>query len=243
MGAKRARSRLAWAVGIGLALGGYGIAACSGDDTLPARPNPNNSSSGGLDATVGEGGDQDVTPVSPEACNRAGGFTAVQGITADILTAAKADCRISAEFTAPESGIAHVQQCLEKQMGFFFGCTGITYDGTKDSAGKPCRGMQAAHQNLGLRIADFKAFIDDTNAVLKAHNVSDADRQVVLASMNGTQQSIVQKAGLGNANCSCANLTLPDGGYCGIPDAGLDAGDGGLDGGGDAVADAPADGG
>src|SRR5262249_38770621 len=110
MGAKRARSRLAWAVGIGLVLGAYGIAACDRDDTLPARPNPNSSGGGGTDATVGEGGDQDVAPVSPEACNRAGGFTAVQAITTDILTAVKADCRISADFTAPESGVAHVQQ-------------------------------------------------------------------------------------------------------------------------------------
>jgi hypothetical protein len=228
MGAKRAR-RVAWAVGIGAALGAYGLVACEGDDTNPARPNPNSSSSGGTDATTSEGGDQDTGTVDPALCSRYGGFTGVQQITADILTAVKADCRISAEFAAPQSGISHVQQCLEKQMGTFFGCPGIVYD--KDTAGKTCRSMAEAHKGLGLRQADFTAFISDTNGVLKAHSLSDSDRTAILAAINGTQASIVQKGGLGNSNCSCANLTLPDGGYCGIPDAGIDTGVDGGDGG------------
>jgi hypothetical protein len=232
MGAKRARARIAWAVGIGAVLSAYGLAACAGDDTNPPRANSSSGSSGGTDATTTEGGDQDTGTVDPQVCARYGGYTGVTTIADDILTAVKADCRIGANITALPNAGAHLRQCFEKQLGTLFGCPGVVYDQATD--GKPCRSMADAHKDLNLRLADFNAFISDTNAVLKTHNLSDSDRQAIVAAMNGTQTAIVpQNRGLGDVNCTCPNMEF-DGGYCGIPDAGLDGGK-------DGATDAPPD--
>jgi hypothetical protein len=242
MRAKSAR----WAIVLGAALGALAlVAACSsGDDTVAGKVNP--AGPGGQDATTTDSpADLPDTLLPPGAplCNKyPNGPQLVTKITADLLTAVSADCRIDAYFVAPKSGAAHLSQCLEKQIGNYFQCPGVVYD--TDLAGKPCRSMLEAHKNLAapLRSADFDAFIQDFITVMKANGISTADISAVLPTFQGTKTAIVENPrGIGNSQCTCPNDITPDGGYCGA-DAGIDANDAG-DGGTDGAADAANDGG
>ncbi len=221
-----------WAMLAGLALGFAGLAACEGDDTTPSKVPQGQGAGGGggADATTGDGSanyDSSV-PLGAPLCAKYGADIATK-VTASLMTKAGADCRISAHFATPSQGTPHLQQCLQKQLGTFFQCDGATYD--KDNAGKNCRTMAQAHQNLNLRNADFDAFIQDSIAAMRENGIADKDIQDVLPTFLGTKTAIVKvQLGIGNSQCTCQDLKGPDGGYCGT-DAGIDAGEGGLDGG------------
>jgi hypothetical protein len=224
-----------------------GIASCSGDDNLnPSNPRPDAS------ATVDGGGDDGATtgetstlPPGTPLCAKYGGYSQVQKIADQLLPALKNDCLISAYFTAPTFPTQHFNDCLEKQYGEqLFQCPGVKYD--TDTAGKPCLDMQKAHENMTLREADFVAFRADMIDNFKAAGISlDDIASVLVPTINGFQASIVpNQQRRGNSNCSCANDIAPDGGYCGIPEAGIiDAADGGDSGGDTGTTTDAADGG
>lgn len=234
-----------WAIVLGAALGGIGlmVACTGGDDTVAGKTNPNNPQEG-QDATTADGPadlpDTLLPPGAPLCTKYPNGTALVAKITSDLVNSVGADCRISAHFVSPTLGAAHLSQCLQTQIGAYFQCPGVTYDGSKDSAGKTCRSMADAHKNMNLRTADFDAFIADLVAVFKANGISNDDISLVLPTFTGTKSSIVlNQKGIGNSMCTCANNIGPDGKYCGT-DAGTDASDGG-DGG--TIPDASDDGG
>jgi hypothetical protein len=172
--------------------------------------------------------DTGVLPGTP-LCGKYGGYAAVQKIADQLLPTLQADCTISAYFTSPNFPTQHFTDCLEKQYGQqLFQCPGVVYD--TDTAGKTCLDMQKAHEGMTLRTDDFVAFRGDMIANFKAAGISlDDIASVLVPTINGFQGSIVlngQRSG--NSKCSCTNDIAPDGGYCGLPDAGIvDGGDGG----------------
>jgi hypothetical protein len=238
--------RARWAIVFGAAAAATGLmlACTGGDDTVAGKVNPAGPTD--QDATTGtDAPDQPDTLAPPGAplCNKyPNGPALVAKITSDLLNTVGSDCRISAYFVAPKSGAAHLSQCLESQIATFFQCPGAAY--TTDQAGNACRTMADAHKGMGLRSADFDAFIADLVTVFKANGISVADINAVKPTFTGTESAIVPNLkGLGNSQCTCPNDIAPDGGYCGL-DAGIliDAGDAG-DAGDTGVADAPDDGG
>jgi hypothetical protein len=219
--------RARWAIVFGMAaMVLAGVQACTaGDDTLlPANPREggagDESTTGGGDGTANLP-DTAVPPGAP-LCSTYGADIATR-VTNDLLTAVGQDCRISAYFTALQDP-SHLHQCLEKQIGTFFQCPGVTY--TSDDPQKPCRSMGDAHKGLGLRNADFQAFIDDTVAVMRKDGISDKDITAVLPTFVGTKTAIVQSKGIGDEKCTCPDM-IYDGGYCGTDAGIIDAGDGG----------------
>jgi hypothetical protein len=233
-----------WTVIVALAAGGVVAAACNaGDDTLPGNPYDGGaSSSGGGDGTVDGLAEPDtLLPPGAPLCAKYGADIA--GKVANTLIAnVSADCRISAYFAGLQDG-THFADCLTKQIGTFFQCPGVVYD--KDSQGKACRSMLDAHKNVNpqIRNADFSAFVEDAIAAMRANGIADPDITAVSPTFVGTKTSVVQNIkGIGDGNCTCPNLTLPDGGYCGT-DAGIDASEAGLEGGPEGGSDASDSGG
>ena len=239
--------RAGWAIVFGAAVAATGLmlACSSNDETVAGKVNPAGPSSD-QDATTGDAALQPDTLLPPGAplCTKyPNGPALVAKITADLLDSLNADCRVSAYFSAPKSGAAHLSQCLQSQISTFFQCPGATY--SVDQAGKTCRTMGDAHKGMNLRSADFDAFITNLVAVLKKNGISSDDITAVLPTFTGTKVAIVPNPkGLGNSMCSCPNDITPDGGYCGL-DAGIDAGDAGDggDGGDSGATDASDDGG
>jgi hypothetical protein len=233
--------RTRWVGGAAAALAccGVAIAACSGDDN-GVTPQYTYDSGSPQDSTVSDGPVADTSMVLA-VCNNYGGYTGVSTFATHIISAVGADCRLSAHFT-DQTAVAHINECFQKQLGYFMGCAGITYDGSKDSAGNACRSMADAHNNLNLRQADFDAFIADMIASLSADKVAKPDITSIISVFLGYQAAIVQKNGLGNSDCTCANGSYDGGeaGSCYAPDAGSDsdasdseAGEGGGEGGDD----------
>jgi hypothetical protein len=232
--------RTGWAIVFGAAVAATGLmlACSSSEDTVAGKTNPTGPG-GDQDATTGsDAQDQPDTLLPPGAplCTKyPNGPALVAKVTSDLLDALNADCRVSAYFIAPKSGAAHVSQCLQSQISTFFQCPGATY-GT-DQAGKVCRSMADAHKGMGLRSADFDAFIANLIAVLKKNGIANDDITAILPTFTGTKAAIVPNPkGLGNSQCTCPNDIAPDGGYCGL-DAGIDASDAG-DAGDTGIADA-----
>lgn len=204
------------------------VAACSGGDENPATPR--------ADSGVGGGGDTDAvatgtgTTPMPGApiCGKYGGAAGVASIAAGILTAARADCRISGGFSMlnPEN-TQHLNECFALQMQSFFQCDGVTYVGgtTKDSKGNACRSMTDAHRNLNLRKADFIAFQQITLSELAKANLATEDQTSINSAILGTQGGVVQtnQQPTQYEYCACPNGQYNDASCTVVIDAGTDA--------------------
>ena len=199
-------------------------AACdSGDDTVQ----PLSRKDAGGDATTNiDGSAVDGAVNTSSYCYKLGGFPKVQGISAAVLKAVSADCRIGAYFT----GLAltdqtHFTDCFAKQLGELLGCDGIVYAGSSDSLQATCRPLAEAHQAVNPQItdADFDAFVADVVAVMKQQGVSTTDLGTIGPLLNGTRPAVSQ------TNDTTLQQSTCDAGPIDAGDAGTDAGDAGAD--------------
>jgi hemoglobin len=95
------------------------------------------------------------------------GAAGIDGVVDQFVQRLASDCAINQFFTAlPASGLTHVVDCLKIQVKELFGCPGVAYAGSKDSAGMTCRDMKSSHVGLGISDADYDALIADLVAVL-----------------------------------------------------------------------------
>jgi hypothetical protein len=123
------------------------------------------------------------------------------GGAANIATAIKdrvipeiaGDCRINTFFTSlTQAGLTHVVECLSIQAQELFSCPGVTYAGSRDSAGVACRSMVDAHANLTISKGDFDALIEDVVAGLAAAGVAQADIAAAAPALLGMKGAIVR---------------------------------------------------
>jgi hypothetical protein len=203
-------------------LGVFGAAlvvasACdSGDDTVQplAKKDAGSSSSSG-DAASTDG----ATVNTDTICYRLGGYTKVQAISAAVLKAVSADCRIGAYFTGlAVTDQTHFTDCFGRQLGELLGCDGITYAGSSDSLQVACRTLAEAHQAVDPQItdADFDAFVADAVAEMRRQGASTSDLGTIGPILNGTRHDVSQTndTTLGQSTCDA-----------GPTDAGSDAQD------------------
>jgi len=216
-------------LGLGAVLTVWGVvAACSGGDENPATARPDSGVGGGNTDAVATGTGTGPMPGAP-ICGKYGNAAGVATIADNILTAAKADCRISSGFAVGDS--QHLKECFEIQMQAFFQCDGVTYVAgtTKDSKGNNCRSMTDAHRNLNLRKADFIAFQQIALGELAKANLSTDDQTAINSAILGTQTGVVQtnQQPTQYEYCSCPNGLYNDASCTVYIDGGLDASDSG----------------
>jgi len=205
-------------------------------------------------------GDPTTTPAGTDGldsglqglCGRVGGPAAVHAVTADAVQRLAADCRIGGFFANLDAkSKAHLTDCMEIYLDEAFTCPGVTYAGSKDSAGAACRDMSTAHRDRGISKDDQQAFLDAFVAALNATGKLVAtDVGNVVTKLND-ERGVYDGNKTGDTKCTCSPATncaaVPpppppppqDGG---IKDAGKDTGTGGGDAGTDGgITDAATD--
>jgi hypothetical protein len=222
---------------LGLALGA-GQGACSDDDdnttdtatdttdTVDATDTNTADSNDASDTTAG---DTD-TVVAATPCSRAGGAAAVYGavynkanpVDANTLVGAfAADCKINAFFTSlTPTALNHVGECLATQVQELFGCEGITYAGSKDSAGVACRDMKTTHAGLNISKGDFDALIGDVvtfvTPLKDAGVLTEAEFNAAAGVLLGLQSDIVEKPEVTTPTKKSCNACDRAGGAAGV---------------------------
>jgi hypothetical protein len=190
--------------------------ACKIEDE---NPGISRSRDGGTSTTQDATGSEAAPSIV--ACGPLGGPAAVRTIGDGILARVRADCRLSAAFNNVGDE-THLKDCFANQVQVLAQCPGAVYPGT-DSNGGGCRDLVETHQNLGLRAADYTAFVEDTQAELRSRGASDDVIRSMLSAMLGTRTAIVQDEGPYNAYCTCPDSKF-DGGLCAAPTNVVDAG-------------------
>ena|GEM_PF-952469 len=163
----------------------------------------------------------DVTPevIAATPCSRAGGSAAVSGAVYDKTNAVNpatlvgkfaADCKINSFFTAlTPTALNHVGECLAIQVQELFACEGVTYAGSKDSAGVACRDMKTTHTGLGISKGDFDALIGDVVAFVtplkEAGVLTDAEFNAAAGALLGLQGDIVEEAQVATTTQAACN--------------------------------------
>jgi hemoglobin len=191
------------------ALGMSALAAC-GDDEDQANTTSTSGSPGATSgntttssasqaASSGAGGAQSL-------CEKYGGAESVATVVStNIIGTIAQDCRINAFFTSLSAqGLQHVTECLTIQVQQLFGCEGITYMGSMDSNGSPCRDMQTTHAGLGISKGDFDALIEDAAAGLTDAGVEMDDIAAAAPALLAMEGDIVEAPG----------NTMPSQGMC-----------------------------
>lgn len=131
-------------------------------------------------------------------CAKYGGAANIATVVqTNVIGEIAADCRINTFFTSlSENEFTRVNDCLTIQVQELFGCSGITYEGSKDSNGKVCRSMVDAHRGLLISDGDFMALIEDVVAGLQDAGVAQADIDAAAPALLGMQADIVEKDGV-----------------------------------------------
>jgi hypothetical protein len=219
-------------LGLGAVLTVWGVvAACSGGDENPATPRADSGVGGGNTDAVATGTGTTPLPGAP-ICGKYGNAAGVASLADKILTAVKADCRLSGAFTTLNAGDnQHLTECFEIQMQSFFQCDGVTYVAgtTKDSKGNNCRSMTDAHRNMNLRKADFIAFQQIALGELGKANLSMDDQTAINSAILGTQTGVVQtnQQPTQYQYCACPDGLYNDASCTVYIDGGTDASDSG----------------
>ncbi len=206
--------------------------ACTVEEENPAVPrrDAGTGTDSGTSTNTTEGG-----PTGAPLCGKYGGFEQVKAMAGGILDRAQADCRIGAPFAGlPAESTQHLRECFEIQMGGAFQCPGVAYvaNTTTDSAKRKCRDMTTAHVGLGLRNADFNAFLESVTVELSARGMTQDDIRAIAPVFEGTRTGVVRVADQPDKNtfCTCAG-GLYNGEPCvvdsGVQDAGEDVEDAG----------------
>ena len=195
--------------------------ACSSEDENPGTTR--NKTDAGDSGTVDPLGTGDAA-LGAAICADYGGYAGVKVIAGAVLTKVSGDCRISSPIANLNAESAqHLKECFEIQLGSAFQCPGVSYvsNTTKDSKGKNCRDMTAAHKGMNLRKADFDAFRDDLAASLGDSKLTPDNVKSIAAFVEGTRNLVTQNNTQPDKNtfCSC-----PDGKFDGkscVPEAGI----------------------
>jgi hypothetical protein len=158
--------------------------ACAVDDENPIVPRRELDLGKGMLGPDGEAlGDANGAPI----CASYGGIATAQQIALAVLQQVKLDCRISAtviQSTTQNHGI----QCFQAFVSASFQCNGATVAaGYKDDEGVPC----SRPIDDTLSDADFDAFVQDYQAVLKAKGVSDGDIAAVVPALAAQKAFVV----------------------------------------------------
>jgi hypothetical protein len=206
---KRSFVRTALAASLlGFALVGVAGAGCYLDNPAPSARSESGAGDAAVDASSSDTGGADaVSPppaddAGPALCTKYGGYATVEAVVDQLVGALVADCRISPFFTtlaAPR--VAHVRDCLVKQVAVVLGCPGIRYD--VDNAGVECRDMKTSHKTLSIRQADFDALVQDLVAVLVKSGVAQTDIDAIAPSILALRNDIVTNSAPGSGHAIC----------------------------------------
>jgi hypothetical protein len=209
---------------------------CAFDDSsLDAKPF---RLDGGADATVGDAAQVNEAGQVVGLCSRVGDVAGVTKIASDSITTLSQDCRIGPYFTTLSANDSkHLSDCFAIYLQATFACSGVTYAGSKDSAGNDCRSMRTAHQGLGITADDNTAFQQDMVAAMKANGMQQTDITAVISAFNGVQ-GVYSAQRKGNPQCVSCD---PSSGLTCIPVPTVDAGTPTTDAGDDASDAALAD--
>jgi hemoglobin len=114
---------------------------------------------------------------------RLGGYDAIAAVCSDLLPRLQADSRLGRFWqNRGEDGVRR-----EKQLLIDFLCA---------SAGGPLyytgRDMKISHKGMGITESDWSAFLGHLNATLDAFRLPQAERDAVVAFVQGTKTDIVE---------------------------------------------------
>ena len=152
------------------------------DPTLPPDP----STTGGEGTTTTDPSGEDS-----ELCTRVGGTAGVGELVTTFLGNVIVDDRINAYFLRNDLDLAGLGQCVVDQLGEAMGCAGVVYS---------CKSMLAAHEGLGISMADFADFAEDFVAAWGTHaqahpELTADDLDAVVGVLGGMAPDIVEDAG------------------------------------------------
>lgn len=203
------------------------VVACSATDEEAGTPKKPSSTT--TDATISSDAPSEGATSVQGLCARVKGPAVVAQISDDIFAKASSDCRIGAYFTAmPAAAQTHAKECMRRHLQEVFGCPNVTYSGFKSSAGRECRSLSDAHNDLTgpegkgrLNKADFQAYRELTAAALKAGGLTDDDLAKVGAVILNYEGQVAPRVTTDyNTNCSCSGGVHPGSGKACIPDGG-----------------------
>jgi hemoglobin len=111
---------------------------------------------------------------------RLGGMDAIRAVADSFVAHAAGDDRINAKFARTD--VPHLKQNFVDQL-----C---------EATGGPCtytgRGMQEAHDGMGVTAGEFDAFMQDLEGVLDGFNVPGAEHQELLGLLLPLRGEIVE---------------------------------------------------
>lgn len=157
------------------------------------------------------GSDKDDTDDTNDAgqtlCAKYGGAKEIPGIVEKVLEAISGDCRVNSFFASlSEDKLTHISDCMVIQVGELFGCPGVEYAGSEDSAGEPCRNMKESHDGLGISKGDFDALVDDMAEGLSAAGVDAEDIEAAAPAFTDMEPDIVESDDTDPSQDACEPL-------------------------------------
>lgn len=205
------------------------LAACTVEDENPAAPSRNRGGDSGVSTNpTGDGGTE--TPVGPAVCGKYGGADGVSAIAAEIIAAAKADCRIAPVVSQAEQQRGkNFKECFAMFVQVGFQCPGVTFvlGQTKDSEGDECNS-----QMPGVRFTnrDFDAFVGDVAETLTSKGFTQDELRGIAPVFEGARLKLVNNQSK-TRHSQCGENCAKGGDACVTPDpppppdAGDDGGD------------------
>lgn len=186
--------------------------ACAVDDENPVVPRRElDLGSNGLGPDGEALADANGAPI----CASYGGITTAQQIALAVLQQVKLDCRISATVTQTTTQ-NHGIQCFQAFVAASFQCDGATLAaGYKDDVGVVC----SRPVDDTLSDADFDAFVQDYQAILKAKGISDGDIAAVVPALIAQKAFVVGDNVQSGKYTTCAGNCKDAGAAC-VRDAG-----------------------
>jgi len=199
-----------------LVAGCLGTTAVAGASCFIDNPGAAPPATGTTSTTAGTGGDEsgdagdagmtalgacDAAP--PSLCDMKGGYPVIQTVVDQLLARLDADCRIGAFFTAlPPAHRQHFADCITKQLAVMTHCQCIRYD--VDSQGADCRDMKTAHHGMGLRQADYEAFVEDVKLSFGSAGFGTDDIKTFAPALGFFSVDIVTNSAPGLSKGACA---------------------------------------
>jgi len=153
--------------------------------------------------------------VGETACDRAGGYAAIEGALRTLPDALAGDCRVGTRFVAlaPDRR-AHLAECMALQLGSILKCARngvrIKYP-TVDANGVLCRDMRGAHRGMGVTPGEVDAFVEHVLTLLMRTKIPTADLNAVRDVLKFQRGDIIERdAGVSDACPSDAAVDAGD---------------------------------
>ena len=198
------------------------LAACTVEDENPAGPPRNRGGDSGVSTNPSD--TDGSTPTGIAVCSKYGNSDGVKSIAADIVAAAKSDCRISPVISRAESGRGkNFKDCFDQFVQAGFQCPGVSFvlGQTKDSDGKECNSQMPGVQ---FTQRDFDTFVGVVAGALTAKGFTQDELRGIAPVFESARLKLVNNQSK-TRHSQCAPNCEEGGDACVQPNPPQDAGE------------------